>query len=154
MATTPKKAASSAKVHTPAPFIFGKRPETIASPVEFPLPDGSTAKLDCIFRYRTRKEFGVLWDEIAGDTLKLATAQQDSAVKKEGDAPQFTFAGMFERGDAANADNVLKYLVGWNKEHPEMNKSTLIELFDQAPAAPAALWDAYRQICTTGRLGN
>ncbi|WP_416820234.1 phage tail assembly chaperone [Delftia tsuruhatensis] len=146
--TAPAKKADKA-----APFILGKRPETISGTIEFPLPDGTSAKLECKFKYRTRKEFGVLWDEIAGATLALATAQQDTA-KKEGEEAKFSFAGMFERGDAVNAENVLKYLAAWNEEFPALSKETLIELFDQAPAAPAALWDAYRSLCTTGRLGN
>ncbi|MCG3784617.1 phage tail assembly chaperone [Delftia acidovorans] len=146
--TAPAKKADKA-----APFILGKRPETISGTIEFPLPDGTSAKLECKFKYRTRKEFGVLWDEIAGATLALATAQQDTA-KKDGEEAKFSFAGMFERGDAVNADNVLKYLAAWNEEFPALSKDTLIELFDQAPAAPAALWDSYRQLCTTGRLGN
>lgn len=146
--------ASAKKADKAAPFILGKRPETISGTIEFPLPDGTSAKLECKFKYRTRKEFGALWDEIAGSTLALATAQQEGAVKKEGDEVKFSFAGMFERGDAVNADNVLKYLAAWNEDFPALSKDTLIELFDQAPAAPAALWDGYRQLCTTGRLGN
>lgn len=145
--------ASAKKADKAAPFILGKRPETISGTIEFPLPDGTSAKLECKFKYRTRKEFGALWDEIAGATLALATAQQDTA-KKEGEEAKFSFAGMFERGDAVNADNVLKYLAAWNEEFPALSKDTLIELFDQAPAAPAALWDGYRSLCTTGRVGN
>ncbi|ABX35886.1 conserved hypothetical protein [Delftia acidovorans SPH-1] len=146
--------ASAKKADKAAPFILGKRPETISGTIEFPLPDGTSAKLECKFKYRTRKEFGALWDEIAGATLALATAQQEGTVKKEGDEVKFSFAGMFERGDAVNADNVLKYLAAWNEDFPALSKDTLIELFDQAPAAPAALWDGYRSLCTTGRVGN
>ena len=146
------------KTDKPAAFVFGKRPETISGTVEFPLPDGTSAKLDCKFKYRTRKEFGALWDEIAGASLAVGAPQpdasKDEADKDAEDAPKFTFAGMFERGDEANADNALKYLAAWNEEHPALTKDTLTELFDQAPAAPAAIWNAYRQLCTTGRLGN
>lgn len=141
------------KTDKPAAFVFGKRPETIAGTVEFPLPDGTSAKLDCKFHYRTRKEFGALWDEISGASLAMAAPQSD-AGQADADTPKFTFAGMFERGDEANASNTLKYLAAWNEEHPALTKDTLVELFDQAPAAPAAIWDAYRQLCTTGRLGN
>jgi len=136
---------NTSKTQAPAAFILGKRPETVAGTVEFPLPDGTTAKIPTLFKYRTRKEFGALWDQMlvdAGDKVK--------AVDNE----KHTFAGMFERGDSANAENALKYIAGWPDTMPTLDKGALADLFDQAAAAPAAFWDAYRQLCTTGRLGN
>ena len=125
-------------------FILGKRPETISDTIEFPLPDGTTAKVPCDFKYRTRKEFGQLWDQIS--------AGAGEAVKVDGE--KFTFEGMFARGDAVNAENALEYLASWPDTMPALTKETLIELFDQAPAAPAAFWNGYRDLCTKGRLGN
>jgi len=145
MTTTNKKPpVRKPVVKEPAPFILGKRPESIPGTIEFPLPDGTDAKIPCRFKYRTREEFGDLWDEItegAGGGVQL-------------DGEKFSFAGMFKRGAAANADNVLKYLVGWADDMPPLSKETLIAVFDQAPASAQAFWDGYRQLCTTGRVGN
>ncbi len=149
-----KKASIPAKTEKPAAFVFGKRPETISGKVEFPLPDGSMATLNCTFRYRTRKEFGELWDDVANTAVRLATEQQEQSAKSDGDASKFTYAYLYERGDAANAENAMKYLMSWGDENPPVTKESLNELFDQAPGASAALWDAYRSLCTTGRLGN
>lgn len=142
--TTARKPAAPAARKEPAPFILGKRPESISDTIEFPLPDGTDAKIPCQFKYRTRKEFGDLWDQI--------TAEAGESVKIDGD--KFSFAGMFERGDAVNAANALEYLMGWPDTMPPLTKETLIELFDQAPAAAQAFWNGYRDLCTKGRVGN
>lgn len=142
--TPARKPAAKTVGKQPAPFILGKRPESISGTVEFPLPDGTEAKIPCQFKYRTRKEFGELWDKIneaAGGGIPI-------------DGEKFSLAGMFERGAAANADNALEYLVSWPDTMPPLNKESLIAVFDQAPASLQAFWDGYRQLCTTGRLGN
>lgn len=144
MTTTKKTPVHKSAAKEPAPFILGKRPESIAGTIEFPLPDGTEAKIPCEFKYRTRKEFGELWDKIAEGIA--------GGVQVEGE--KFTFAGMFERGAAANADNVLEYLISWPDTMPALSRETLIAVFDQAPASAQAFWDGYRQLCTTGRLGN
>ena len=145
MTTTAKKTTvRNPAAKEAAPFILGKRPESISGTIEFPLPDGTEAKIPCEFKYRTRKEFGELWDKIAeagGSSVQL-------------DGEKFSFAGMFERGAAANADNVLEYLISWPDTMPPLSKETLIAVFDQAPASAQAFLDGYRQLCTTGRLGN
>lgn len=142
--TTVRKPAAPAARKEPAPFILGKRPESISGTIEFPLPDGTEAKIPCEFKYRTRKEFGELWDKInegAGRGVQL-------------DGEKFSLAGMFERGAAVNADNALEYLVSWPDTMPPLTKEALVSLFDQAPASLQAFWDGYRQLCTTGRVGN
>lgn len=144
MTTTKNTPVRKPAAKEPAPFILGKRPESISGTIEFPLPDGTEAKIPCEFKYRTRKEFGELWDKIA----------QGDGVGVQLSGEKFSFAGMFERGAAANADNVLEYLVGWPDTMPPLSKEALITVFDQAPASAQAFWDGYRQLCTTGRVGN
>lgn len=129
----------------PAPFIFGNRPEFIESEVKFPLPDGTEAVLKVKFAYRTRKEFGALWDEVAASS-------QDMAKPVEGEEP--TYANLMGRGNAVNAKNAMKYIKAWEGVDVELSQASLEQLFDEAPAAYPALWDAYRNTALTGRTGN
>lgn len=157
--------------NTIKPTILFKRPETIAGTVKFPLPDGTEAKLACQFKYRTRKEFGALWDEIAQASLTAASEAagapkpaKSRAAKGKAAAPtpvataptpaEFTFEGMMANGDEANAKNALRYLVNWPEELPALNVENLIQIFDEAPAAAPAFWNTYRNLCTTGVAGN
>src|SRR5574337_1888216 len=97
--------------NTIQPTILFKRPETITGTVEFPLPDGTAAKLACTFKYRTKKEFGALWDEIANTTLEDVKKPAKSKAKK-GEAEEkesFSFEVLMGLGDAANAENTMRY---------------------------------------------
>lgn len=138
------------------PTILFKRPETITGTVEFPLPDGTAAKLACTFQYRTKKEFGALWDEIANATLEdvkkpaKSNAKKGEAEKKEA----FSFEALMGQGDAVNAKNTLRYLVAWPDEMPALNAENLMAIFNEAPASAGAFWNAYRALCTTGTTGN
>lgn len=134
------------------PTILFKRPETIDGIVEFPLPDGTTAKLACKFTYRTKKEFGKLWDELSKgsqDGDAKSTEHTDSAKE----AP-LSFESIFNRGNATMAKSTLRYLQDWPSELPPLTAESLEQLFDEAPAANNAFWNAYRSLCTTGVVGN
>ena len=134
------------------PTILFKRPETIDGIVEFPLPDGTTAKLACKFTYRTRKEFGALWDELSkgpqDDGDAKAAEHTDSAKEAR------SFESIFNRGNATMAKSTLRYLAAWPSELPPLTAESLEQLFDEAPAANNAFWNAYRSLCTTGVVGN
>ena len=133
------------------PTILFQRPETIEGVVEFALPDGKKAKLDCKFKYRTKKEFGALWDE-------LSKSYQDGDAKAvehtDGAKEDMSFEAIFGRGNATMAKNTLRYLQGWPSELPPLTAEALEQLFDEAPAANNAFWNAYRSLCTTGVVGN
>lgn len=129
----------------PAAFILGKRPEFLLATVKFPLPDGTEAEVPVKFIYRTRTEFGALWDEIAA-------SGQDLAAPVEGEA--ITYAGLMGRGNAANAKNTMRFLANWDGVPVELNKANLEQMFDEAPAASPAFWEAYRSAVLSGRLGN
>lgn len=133
---------SDTKKQKPAAFIFGARPESVTATVEFTSVTGAEVKIDCTFAYRTRKEFGVMWDEIA-----------DSKIPALADGEVFSFARLADQGMDVNAERTLKYLKGWPLEL-EVNKANLVQLFDEEPAAPSAFFEAYRAACTEGRLGN
>lgn len=141
------------------PIIAFKRPEVLKGTVEFPLPDGTTAKLACEFDYRTRKEFGKLWDEINASSHELAkpkVAKPKGKGKAADEAPAaaFTFEAMMDRANEMNADNTLRYLKKWPDDLPELSKEALMQLFDEAPASQTAFFAAYRNLCTTGFAGN
>lgn len=125
----------------PAAFIFGKRPETITSAVKFTSVTGAQVDIECQFKYRTRKEFSKLWDEVSEPVTGNA-ADED-----------FSFAGLADKGLKVNAERTLQYLVGWPLEL-ELNVESIIQLFDEEPDAPGAFWDAYRLALTKGRQGN
>lgn len=128
------------------PTILFKRPDTIDAVVEFPLPTGDTAKLACKFIYRTRAEFGSFWDEIS----KAGDAKKDKAGK-DGD---FSFAALMAQGDRSNAQHALRFIASWPDDMPKLTADTLEQVFNEAPAAAPAFWEAYRNLCTVGRLGN
>ena len=136
----------TAKKTQPAPFILGKRPEHIAATVKFPLPDGAEAEISVKFAYRTRTEFGALWDEIA--------ASGQSLVSPGSPDETITYEGLMGKGNASNAQNTLKYLVSWEGVPVELNAKNLEQLFDEAPAASSAFWDTYRAAVLAGRVGN
>lgn len=133
---------SETKKQKPAPFIFGARPASITAPVTFKSVTGAEVDIECTFKYRTRKEFSVLWDEIS-----------DVQMPELAEGEKFSFARLANQGLEVNADRTLKYLAGWPLELP-ISKANLMQLFDEEPAAPAAIWEAYRRACTEGVLGN
>lgn len=133
---------SDKKPQKPAAFIFGKRPETITAAVKFTSVTGAEVDIECQFKYRTRKEFSALWDELAGPVTDSATAD---AVP--------TFAQLADKGLKVNAERALQYLSGWPLDL-ELNAHNVLQLFDEEPDAPGAFWNAYRAACTEGRRGN
>ncbi|WP_288896605.1 phage tail assembly chaperone [Delftia tsuruhatensis] len=145
MAVQSKTAVSSAADEAgkkPPAFIFGARPETITAPVSFVRVTGEVAEMDCKFKYRTRREFGELWDEVS-----------NANVPQPADGEKFSFANLADRGLEFSAERTLKYLVGWGVEI-ELNKAALVQLFDEEPNAAAAFWDAYRAALVDGRVKN
>lgn len=145
MAAQSKTAVSSAADEAgkkPPAFIFGARPETITAPVSFVRVTGEVAEMDCKFKYRTRREFGELWDEVS-----------NANVPQPADGEKFSFANLADRGLEFSAERTLKYLVGWGVEI-ELNKAALVQLFDEEPNAAAAFWDAYRAALVDGRVKN
>lgn len=137
MSKTEKKA--------PPAFIFGQRPKHIEDTVKFPLPDGTQAEVKVQFAYRTRKEFGALWDEIAASGQELAKPVEGETI---------TYEGLMGKGNETNAKNALKYIKGWEGVPVELSAASLEQLFDEAPAASPAFWEGYRNAVLTGRLGN
>ncbi len=140
--TTTKKTVSPAKAEKPPAFIFGSRPETVTAVASFVRITGEVHEMVCKFKYRTRREFSELWDEISEAKIPTAT-----------DGEKFTFALLADRGLEFSVERTLKFLAGWDLDI-ELDKAALLQLFDEEPNAAAAFWEAYRAALVDGRVKN
>ncbi|MBF9263936.1 phage tail assembly chaperone [Paracidovorax cattleyae] len=138
-----------------AKIVLGKRPETFKRTVAVPMLDGSTGTIECTFRYRTRKEFGQLVDDIRVDAEK-AGGQAAAAAAPAEDGPEakpWSLHDHFDKLLGTNAEYLLKILVAWNLD-AELNQGVLEQLADELPAAFDAIAAAYRDAIVEGKLGN
>lgn len=131
-----------------AKIVLGKRPANFKKTVTIPMLDGSKGTVECVFRYRTKKEFGELVDGLInqGKTDQEETQAGD-------DAPKFSVAEALAKAVDANAKYLLQLLEGWNLD-VELSEEALEQLSDELPGAAAAIMETYRVACTEGRLGN
>lgn len=123
---------------------LGNRPKNFKKTVTFPMLDGTTGGIECLYKYRTRTEFGVFIDEImeaAGET------------KGRDDDEKFSMAALMEKTAGANADYVMRVLDGWNLDE-DLSRASVQQLADELPAAVNAIMETYRTAITEGRLGN
>jgi hypothetical protein len=119
-----------------------ERPDNFAPfAVKFTDPSGGEASIKAVFKYRTRKEFAALLNEVFGNAEKI-----------EGD--QIDFVALTDKDIGKAADRLIESLVSWDVEGFALNKASLTQLADECPAAISAMWTSYRMACTEGRLGN
>lgn len=119
-----------------------ERPDNFAPfAVKFTDPSGGEASIKAVFKYRTRKEFAALLNDVFGSSEKI-----------EGD--QIDFVALTDKDIGRAADRLLESLVSWDVEGFALNKANLTQLADECPAAISAMWTSYRMACTEGRLGN
>lgn len=119
-----------------------ERPDNFAPfAVKFTDPSGGGASIKAVFKYRTRKEFAALLNDVFGTSEKI-----------EGD--QIDFVALTDKDIGRAADRLLESLVSWDVEGFALNKANLTQLADECPAAISAMWTSYRVACTEGRLGN
>ena len=119
-----------------------ERPDNFAPfAVKFTDPSGGEASIKAVFKYRTRKEFAALLNDVFGNAEKI-----------EGD--QIDFVALTDKDIGKAADRLIESLVSWDVEGFPLNKANLMQLADECPAAIAAMWTSYRMACTEGRLGN
>jgi hypothetical protein len=126
-----------------AKIKLGERPKSFKHTVKFPMIDGTDGTIACVFKYRTRKEFGEFIDAI----------MEAAGVKPQEDGEKFSMAALMEKTAGANADYILQVLDGWNLEEP-LSRASLEQLADEIPAATTAIMEQYRVAITEGRLGN
>lgn len=128
---------------------LGVRPETFKPfPVTFQMPDGTTGVIEATFRYRTRKEFGKMLNEM------FAAAGKEKPEVDADEAPKpVDFEALFAETGSKNAEHLLESLTAWDVD-ADLNKENVEEFCDTQPAGAAALMAAYSRACQEGRLGN
>lgn len=145
-----------------AKIVLGKRPESFKRPVKFQDVDGTEGQLEAVFKYRTMEEFGEMYDEwtkeqeekLRAEKAKLDEARAAAEVAGETFVEPVQTSKELRRAQAeANADYLLRFLVGWNLD-VEVNRDALVQLANEFPGASAALMNDYRVAITEGRVGN
>lgn len=125
-----------------AKVTLGKRPETFKRKVKFQLLDGTDGVMTCEFFYRTKKEFG----ELVNAAVEARGEPTSDKTPSLGD--------LYIQAVDKNASHLLKILKGWDIEGVELNLETAQQFCDELPGGAVAVFDAYRDGCIEGRLGN
>ena len=71
-----------------AKIKLGNAPENFKRTVTFPLLDGTEGQIECVFKYRTRTQFGALVDSLskdAGEPLKNGQFSMETLMEKTRD---------------------------------------------------------------------
>ena len=123
---------------------LGNRPKNFKRSVEFPLPEGGTGKIEMLFKYRTRPEFGALIDEIVSGAEDIPVDEDTGRILQ---------AAIISRSVESNAEYILKIAEGWNLDE-EFSAENIKQLAEELPGAVTAITSAYRDAIVDGRLGN
>jgi len=126
-----------------AKIKLGERPKSFKHTVKFPMIDGTEGSIACVFKYRTRTEFGEFIDGI----------MEDAGLKPQPDGEKFSMKALMDKTAGANADYILQVLDGWNLDE-ELNHANVQQLANEIPSATTAIMEQYRVAITEGRLGN
>lgn len=130
-----------------AKIKLGARPKTFTHTITVPMPEGGTAQVQMVYKYRTRSEFGAFVDN-----LLLAAGTAPPASQADDDVA-FSLRQALEKTRDTNADYILQIAEGWNLDE-DFNRASVVQLCDELPGAAAAIIEAYRAALTEGRLGN
>lgn len=135
-----------------AKITLGKRPKNFKKTISVQMLDGTTGTVECVFMYRTKKEYGEFIDGIT--EAARASEKTKETTKAEGveDKP-FSLAEYLGNSVDAGADYILQILEGWNLD-VELSKASLEDLGNEFPGATAAIIETYRIAILEGRLGN
>lgn len=125
-----------------ASIKLGNRPKNFKRIVKFGLIEGGEGSIECMFKYRTRSEFGRLIDGMAHDARQNGAAGADLSVAQIMDATK-----------DKNAAYLLDVLDGWNLDEV-LTRDTAAQLCDELPGAATEIMEAYRLAIVEGRLGN
>lgn len=135
-----------------AKIILGKRPESFKQKVTFPMLDGSEGAIQCVFKYRTKTEFGKFIDAMVADAKAADTKNKEADAALEPQTMQL--ADIMAKTVDKNADYLLDILKGWDVEGRDLTRDNCALLSDELPGAAVAIMEAYRLAVSEGRLGN
>lgn len=125
-------------------LVLGKTPATFKPfDVKFTLPDGTEDAIKVTFKYKTRSQFAAFLNELFSESGEEKTATDDKV----------DFEKLFAKGGEKTVAHLSKIIVEWDFAEPA-TAETLRALHDQAPAAAAAMTNAFSAACTEGKLGN
>ena len=137
-----------------AKIVLGKRPKNFKRTIPVQMLDGTTGTVECVFKYRTKKEYGEFIDGITEAARAAEKAKEASkADAPEAEAKPFSLADYLGKSVDAGADYIMQILEGWNLD-VELSKSAVEDLGNEFPGATAAIIETYRAAITEGRLGN
>jgi len=122
-----------------AKIKLGNRPKNFKQAVSFTMLDGMTGTIECVFKYRTRIEFGAFLDSVFADAGETSD--------------KFAMADLMEKTRNKNAEYLSQVLDGWNLDE-ELSLENLQQLADECPGAVHAVMESYRAAILDGRLGN
>ena len=126
-----------------AKIKLGSTPKTFKNNVIVDMLDGTKGSIECVFKYRTRVEFGVFLDSVFKDAgVKAADADEKVII-----------AEVMARTRDTNAEYLIKVLDGWNLDE-ELNVQNLQQLCDEFPGVANTIMETYRTSVTEGRRGN
>lgn len=142
-----------------AKVTLGKRPKSFSRKVEFTMVDGDSAELTVVFKYRTKREFGALIDELVqpAKQAEASNADQPSLIDTDASVPEVKTVQLVEFMTAsieAQADYILKICDGWDIPDAPFDRESVIAFCDEQPAGAKAVMSMYREAITEGRLGN
>ena len=123
-------------------IVLGKRPETVASVVTIPMPDGTDGVINVNFKYRTRREYGAFLDAHQAKAKERAESVKEQGIEAR------TSAAV-----AGNAAHLAEIVANWDLDVP-LTLAALDQLCDEMPGAAEALVGAYGVAMTEGRSGN
>lgn len=124
---------------------LGSRPKNFKRTVTFPMHEGEIGSIECLYRYRTRKEFGAFIDALNEAAGLVPTAGADGE--------KVTMTALLEKSGGSNAEYLMQVLDGWNLDE-EFNRANVQQLIDELPGAANTIMEEYRLCITEGRLGN
>lgn len=110
--------------------------------VKFEMPEGGEDQILVTFKYKTRIEFAAFLDSL----------YTEAGIEKPAD-DKIDFVAIYKRGDDKTVGHLAQIIEAWDLSE-EIKPATLSMLYNQAPAAAAAITSAYSAACTEGRLGN
>lgn len=135
-----------------AKITLGKKPKNFKKTISVQMLDGTTGTVECVFKYRTKKEFGEFIDGIT-EAARAAEKAKETTKAAEAEDKPFSLAEYLEKSVDSGADYILQILEGWNLD-VELSKESVADLADEFPGAAAAIIETYRTAVTEGRLGN